>query len=116
MGFAPNEIESTYEAFEKLIHPDDLDRVNKVVRTAIEKNKPYSIDARMIRKDGTEWTMHAQGITQRNDDGKVIRFIGTQQDITERKLIESELASYKEKVLKSQRHAYIGSMGAIVIG
>lgn len=36
------------------------------------------------------------------------------QDITERKRAEIELENYKEKVLKAQRHAYIGSMGAIM--
>ncbi len=35
-------------------------------------------------------------------------------NITERKRIEAEREDYKEKVLNAQRHAYIGSMAAIV--
>ncbi len=114
LGLKPNEIEPTYEAFARYVHPDDLDRVNEAVKAAIEEDTPYSIDAWMIRKDGTEWIMHAQGMVQRNDDGKAVRFVGTQQDITERKRVESNLENYKEKVLKAQKHAYIDSMAAIV--
>jgi C4-dicarboxylate-specific signal transduction histidine kinase len=40
--------------------------------------------------------------------------VGFFTDITEHKRIEDELEKYKGKVFKTQRHAYIGSMGAIV--
>jgi len=39
---------------------------------------------------------------------------GTHRDITEHKQLANELKRYKEQILKTQRHAYIDSMGAIV--
>lgn len=36
------------------------------------------------------------------------------RDVSEKRLMEIERENYKEKLLKAQRHAYIGSMGAIV--
>ena len=60
-GLKPNEITPTYEAFDSFIHPDDKEQVNKAVQQALEDKKPYSLDARMLRADGTEWVMHARG-------------------------------------------------------
>jgi len=40
--------------------------------------------------------------------------VGFFTDITERKRIRAELENYKEKVLRAQRHTYVGSMGAVV--
>jgi signal transduction histidine kinase len=45
----------------------------------------------MTRVDGTEWIMHAQGTVYRDKDGKAVRFVGTQQDITERQRLEAQL-------------------------
>jgi PAS domain S-box-containing protein len=90
-GFRPKEITPSYEEFEKLVHPEDIELVNQRVKEALDDIKPYSVDARMIRVDGTEWVMHAQGTVYRDKDGKPLRFIGTQQDITERKLAEDAL-------------------------
>ncbi len=103
MGLEPNEIEPTYEAFQKFVHPDDLEQINEAVGVTLEEHKLYSTEARMIRKDGTEWVMHAQGMIQRNDDGKVVRLIGTQQDITERKRVEDALKNTKEEVEYSNK-------------
>ena len=41
--------------------------------------------------------MHAQGIAYRGDDGRVIRLIGIQQDITERKRAEEALRQSEER-------------------
>ncbi len=89
-GLKPGEIVPSYEVFEKFIHPSDVDRVNTAVRESSEKAAPYSIDARMLRVDGSEWTMHAQGIAYRNDEGRLVRFVGTQQDISESRRAEEE--------------------------
>ncbi len=90
-GLKPKEITPTYKAFENLVHPDDRELVTQRVEQALSEEKPYSVEARMIRVDGIEWIMHAQGTVYRNKDGKAIRCIGTQQDITERKRAEESL-------------------------
>jgi two-component system, cell cycle sensor histidine kinase and response regulator CckA len=94
-GLEPGEISPTYEAFEDFVHPDDLGLINQRVEQALNEDNDYSLDVRMIRKDGTEWIMHAQGEVYRDKDGEAIRFIGTQQDITERKKLEEELNKHR---------------------
>jgi PAS domain S-box-containing protein len=95
-GLKPGEITPTYQAFESFIHPDDLELINQRVALALNKDNVYSVDGRMSRKDGTEWIMHAQGEVYRDKGGKAIRFIGTQQDITEKKKLEEELRKHRD--------------------
>jgi len=83
-GLKPGEIKSSYQTFESLIHPEDREMLNRRVEQALKGEKPYSVDARMVRTDGTEWIMHAQGTVYRDKDSEPIRFVGTQQDITNR--------------------------------
>ncbi len=47
-----------------------------------------------------EIVMHAQGTVNRDKDGKAIRFIGTQQDITEKKQMEDELEQHRNNLEK----------------
>ncbi len=108
-GLKPNEITPSYQAFEKLVHPDDLDRVNKAVKKAFEGKEPYSIDFRIISKGGREWIMHAQGTVYRDKKGKPIRFVGIQQDITDRKKTEEALMISDMRFKESQSIAHVGS-------
>ncbi|MDH3392647.1 MAG: PAS domain S-box protein, partial [Desulfobulbaceae bacterium] len=90
-GFEPHELEPSYDIFSKFIHPDDLEKVNSRVQQAFDDDRPYSIEARMLRKDGSSWLMHAQGTIYRNANGKPERFVGTQRDITHLRHTEDEL-------------------------
>ncbi|HOP40822.1 MAG TPA: PAS domain S-box protein, partial [Geobacteraceae bacterium] len=77
------------------IHPDDRDFVMKKITETLEEGRPYDVEYRIIRVDGSERVLHAQGKTIEDDIGKAIKFIGTALDITERKkshtaLMESE--------------------------
>ncbi|MFC1483309.1 PAS domain S-box protein, partial [Candidatus Margulisiibacteriota bacterium] len=98
MGLKPHEIVPTYEAFEKFVHPDDLEKVNKAVKNSLKNNKPYSIEARMVRKDGTEWIMLAEGSVNIDNKGKPICFTGFQQDITDRKKSEEALRASEQQL------------------
>ena len=90
-GLIPDEIKPSNEIFQKFIHPDDKDKINKAVAETFEHDVPYSMDAKMLRADGSEWYMHTQGKVIRDDNGNPVRFIGIQQDITQRKIMEKKL-------------------------
>lgn len=90
-GLEPQEFEATYEAFLNSIHPEDRALVAQAVKRALEHNKPYSIDHRIIRPDGSECIVHEQGEVSRDIFGKPIRMIGTAQDVTQRVQIEEKI-------------------------
>ena len=85
----------TFQTFLDFVHKDDRERVEKANRDAIYEGKPYSIDHRIVRTDGVERTVHAEGEVTRNESGKPIQMFGTIHDITERK--KAELALHEAR-------------------
>lgn len=96
LGLSPQAGGRASDSVFDYIHPDDRDDVMKNITETLEQGKPYDVEYRIIRADGSERILHAQGKTLINDAGKVTKFIGTAFDITDRKkaltaLLESEL-------------------------
>ncbi len=76
----------------KVVHPDDLDRVAAVWVNAIESGTPYETEFRIRRKDGS-YRWHLVRATPVTDSsGVVVRWIGTNTDIEDRKATEAALA------------------------
>ena len=87
-GLAPQEFRATYEAFLASVHPDDREFVEQSVDDALYRNKPYSIDHRVVRPDGSERVVHERAEVTFSETSKPVRMAGTVQDITERKLAQ----------------------------
>lgn len=81
-GLSPETIPSV-ETFLETVHPEDLARVKQSIQNALD-GKPFDLDMRIRRSDGTERVVHACAEVERDTVGKPVRFFGTVQDITER--------------------------------
>ncbi len=73
----------TYEKFLQFIHHEDREAVRKAVQEALNDGKPYSINHRIVRTDGTIRTVHEEGEVTYDDKGRPSRMLGTVLDITE---------------------------------
>lgn len=73
------------------IHPLDKGRVKARLVETLEQGKLYDVEYRIIRTDGIERTVHARGKTVKDENDRTTKFIGTIQDITERKQTEEAL-------------------------
>ncbi len=81
------------------IHPEDRDRVNRVIKADLENNLPYEkLEYRIIKPDGSLRTMFSQSELVYGKNGQAIRMEGFVQDITDRKQKEIE---YKELLYDS---------------
>ncbi len=69
----------------------DPDRVAEI-RQAIAAHEPISIELRNYRKDGSEFWNHLEIAPVKNGDGEIINWIGFQQNVTERKQRQEQLA------------------------
>lgn len=77
-------------SFLDAVHPDDLDRLLAAI--ALQKTEqPFKVDYRVIRPDGTVRWIWDRGYPVRDETGKVTRYTGVAQDITERKQAEEAL-------------------------
>ena len=56
-----------------------------LIRTAIEEDRPVSVELKNYRADGTEFWNHLDIAPVHDETGAVINYVGFQQDVTERK-------------------------------
>lgn len=103
-GVEPQEFAATYEAFLEAVHPDDRNAVDEAYRGSVREGKDsYEIEHRVIRKsDGEIRIVHERCQHFRNEAGQVIRSTGMVHDVTDRKLVEQQLA---EARAHAERHA-----------
>jgi len=90
LDFAEEEVGETADEWTKRIHPDDAPGVYAALRPYLN-GMPGSatVEFRMLRKDGSwMWTMGRGKVVARDADGKPLRMIGTNSDITARKQAE----------------------------
>ncbi len=91
-GVEQKNIDPTYDLFLSIIHPDDRDLVEQSVNEAISKNTDYSIDHRIILKNGLEKYVHEDvKVVLDKNAGKPVKMIGTVLDISDRKKAEQAL-------------------------
>jgi diguanylate cyclase (GGDEF)-like protein/PAS domain S-box-containing protein len=100
---------ATVDNFISVVHPDDLQQVQAAMAATFEHNAPYDITFRIVRPDGTERCIHAQGESTLNQAGKVVRLTGTAHDITERE--EAERVARDELQRTQAQLEVIGRIG-----
>ncbi|MBK8792516.1 MAG: PAS domain S-box protein [Holophaga sp.] len=93
LGFAEDEIGDSADEWTKRIHPEDAPNVLATLQPYMEgKPGAAEVEFRMQCKDGSwMWILGRGMVVQRDGDGKPLRMIGTNSDITERKQAELEL-------------------------
>jgi len=97
LGYDDGEFPATYESFRSLIHPDDIERVEKKLQHYIDNAEGYSIELRLKTKDEKWCWILARGqVVETDKDGKPLRMVGTHTDITKRKQAEDELRESEE--------------------
>lgn len=73
------------------IHPEDRVRAVGAWRAAADARRPYLIEVRMRRHDGEYRYMTVRGAPVLDGDGRIREWIGTCEDITDRKTAEQAL-------------------------
>ena len=83
------------------IHPDDRERTRRRLREAGETGQPFETEYRLRRKDGQYRWYLARGSPIRNEQGRIVKWIGTSTDIHDRKEAEAE----REELLAREQAA-----------
>jgi PAS domain S-box-containing protein len=73
-----------YATYMAGIHPDDRGVLTQYVRQAIETQKGYAVQHRVVRGDGEVRVVLGIGEIVRDGDGRPVKLVGTAQDVTER--------------------------------
>jgi diguanylate cyclase (GGDEF)-like protein/PAS domain S-box-containing protein len=94
LGRDPALGEPTYQEYLSLYPPEEAQQLHQKVQRAISTGESFQLRLRVILPNGSIRYTETRGQTELNAEGKVIRFFGTTQDITE--LVEAETALQKE--------------------
>jgi PAS domain S-box-containing protein len=99
LGYTESEIGNNSEEWSSRVHPDDLPGTMAAIQKHMDgKTATVVTEFRMRCKDGHYiWTLGRGMVVSRSADGKPLRLVGTQEDITERKEAEQRLHASEEK-------------------
>ncbi len=84
------------------VHPEDRAALRAAIDASLEGGKPFRLDHRIVRPDGTQRWIREHGEFEVDDSG-VRRMIGTAQDVTEYRRLQDQF-------LQAQRLESIGRL------
>ena len=95
LGYDEGAIGDTFDAWEQLVHPEDLARVWATVKAYLAGESPrYESVHRLRCQDGTwKWLLDRGAVFERDAAGRPWRMLGTNTDITPQKEAEAALAA-----------------------
>ena len=88
-GRSTESLRQNPKSFVEAIHDDDRQRVLAVLDSQ-KDGKPFEHEYRIVRPDGALRWILDRGFPLRNSEGKVTHYVGTAQDVTERKRLEEQ--------------------------
>ena len=102
LGYTPQDWVADRELFQKVLHPDDRNRVMGEIARAHESDaESFLSEYRLIASDGRVVWVHDESVTLRDDDGRALYVQGYLIDITARKRAEMD----RERLLAAEQSA-----------
>ncbi len=101
-GFSP-----TYEGFFSYLDEEGQLSLRTAITNAIEHNKTFLFEHKVLRKDGTVRYVQESGNTLLDDNGDAVSVIGTVLDVTESRAVENRLQSLGYIVDNSMSEVYV---------
>jgi PAS domain S-box-containing protein len=97
LGYQDHELGSTFQEWERRIHPEDHDRALGAIMTYVDGGvSQHEIEHRLCHKDGSYRWILSRGTLIKSESELSARVVGIHLDVTERKLAEEALRQAKE--------------------
>lgn len=91
------------------IHPEDHAHACQRWRQAVENKIPYDETLRFQRKDGETGWAHVQALAMLTEEGTHLGYVGSVEDVTERRKVEAALQESERRLAEAQDIACMGS-------
>jgi PAS domain S-box-containing protein len=110
-GLQPGEFGGTYEDWKKWVHPDDLEQAHADILNAL-KTGEFFTDFRVVWRDGSIHWLHARAKVYYDREGKPLRMVGVNVDISDRKQTEEALRQSECRLQQLLQSSVIGIIEA----
>jgi len=107
-GIDKDDFSGDYDAWRSGVHPEDIARCEEEIGWAISGEKDFNTEFRIIWPDGEIRHVGAIAVTQRDHNGKAVRMIGSNWDITDLKTAQMRLQKSEESFLGAFESSNIG--------
>jgi PAS domain S-box-containing protein len=99
LGYSEEQIEPHISAWERLVHPDDVNIADRANENVARGQRTYEAEFRLRHKNGSYIHVLSRGFpVRREPGGPVVRIVGTHLDITERRRTEAALRESEERL------------------
>ncbi len=102
-GFPPDKHAVTFQEWAERVPAADAEKAAKAIKATMEEGAEYAIEFQVNLPDGGQRTLQARALVERDEQGKPIRFIGVNWDISNRKQMEVELARARDQALDATK-------------
>ncbi len=102
-GIPLGQFNGTHDGWKARLHPDDLEAMSLAIRSALRDEADYAPEFRTVWPDGSIRHIKANAMILRDANNRAVRMLGTNWDITERKVAEVELHVAKENAEAANR-------------
>ena len=111
LGYEPGEFIGHVDSWKKLVHPEDMpDVMEKLNAHFAGKTESYECVYRLKTKSGAwRWNLDRGKVVVRDSEGRPIRMVGADSDISQLKKYQDELENRESELAHAQRMAQLGS-------
>lgn len=114
LGYDPATTKPSLELFWQRVHPDDLAWMQHDFAEALELKRGVDREFRVVLPDGTTKYLHGMDQAVLDQAGRLVEFVGTTMDVTDRKQAEAELYAARAELARVTRATTLGEFAASV--
>lgn len=97
-GQNPEEFNATYESYQSLLHPEDVQRVHQLITHALKTGEEIEFEERIKRPNGEIRHLKSWGKLKTDALGVPLEMIGACLDITESKKVQKDLLTSETRL------------------
>ena len=92
LGLDQSYLHHDLDAYLALLHPDDVETMQRAIQDSLTQGSPLNQEHRMVRPDGRViWVLDRGKVVEYGADGQPQRMVGSLMDITDRKIATEEI-------------------------
>ena len=113
-GVCPLRTEVSYDLLFGMVHPEERVRVEREFLGAVRAGRDVDVEYRIVRQDGEVKYIHGRAHPVFGTSGEVTEYVGTVEDITERRHGEESLSNMQAELARATRAITLGQLMASI--